>query len=163
MARRNRKIDLRLNDTEFERLNNDVQKTGLSREEYLRSLITHSPIKDMKLFAEEAKKYGVLYAAVVNKKQPDGLVDVVVNAADVSNSIVQERYITVSVAAKDIEEARSYFNRVGADLTAHLAQLSSSCEELNSVERFRICHDFFRQGEEVYFCLLYTSPSPRDS
>lgn len=42
MARRNRKIDLRLNDTEFERLNNDVQKTGLSREEYLRSLIKHS-------------------------------------------------------------------------------------------------------------------------
>lgn len=36
--------------------------------------------KDMKIFAEEAKKYGVLYAAVVNKKQPDGLVDVVVNA-----------------------------------------------------------------------------------
>ena len=47
MARRNRKIDLRLNDTEFERLNNDVQKTGLSREEYLRSLIKHSPIKTM--------------------------------------------------------------------------------------------------------------------
>ena len=47
MARRNRKIDLCLNDTEFERLNNDVQKTGLSREEYLRSLITHSPIKTM--------------------------------------------------------------------------------------------------------------------
>ena len=47
MARRNRKIDLRLNDTEFERLNNDVQKTGLSREEYLRSRITHSPIKTM--------------------------------------------------------------------------------------------------------------------
>ena len=72
---------------------------------------------------------------------------------DVSNSIVQERYITVSVAAKDIEEARSYFNRVGSDLTAHFAQLSSSCEELNSVERFRICHDFFRQGEEVYFAM----------
>ena len=47
MARRNRKIDLRLNDTEFERLNNDVQKTGLSREEYLHSLIKHSPIKTM--------------------------------------------------------------------------------------------------------------------
>ena len=26
--------------------------------------------KDLKLFAEEAKKYGVLYAAVINKKQP---------------------------------------------------------------------------------------------
>lgn len=72
---------------------------------------------------------------------------------DVSNSIVQERYITVSVAVKDIDEARSYFNRVGADLTTHLAQLSSSCETLNSVERFRIFHDFFRAGEEVNFSM----------
>lgn len=72
---------------------------------------------------------------------------------DVSNSIVQERYITVSVVVKDIDEARSYFNRVGADLSSHLSQLSSSCEELNSVERFRIFHDFFRAGEEVSFSM----------
>ena len=71
----------------------------------------------------------------------------------VSNSIVQERYITVSVAAKDIEEARSYFNRVGADLVSHFAQLSSSCDELDSEERFRIFHDFFRQGEEIYYAM----------
>ena len=67
---------------------------------------------------------------------------------DVSNSIVQERYITVSTVAKDIDEARSYFNRVSADLTSHLAQLSSTCEELDAIERLRIFHDFFRTGEE---------------
>lgn len=70
---------------------------------------------------------------------------------DVSNSIVQERYITVSVMVKDIDEARSYFNRVGADLSSHLAQLSSVCEELDSVERLRIFYDFFRAGEEAYY------------
>ena len=74
-------------------------------------------------------------------------------ATEVSNSITQERYITVSVAAKDIEEARSYFNRMGADLMTHLAQLSSSCEPLDSVERLRIFHDFFRQGEDMYFSM----------
>lgn len=73
------------------------------------------------------------------------------NVTDVSNSITQERYFTVSVASKDIEEARSYFGRVGADLTAHLAQLSSTCEELDSVERLRIFHDFYRSGEEQDF------------
>ena len=52
---------------------------------------------------------------------------------DVSNSIMQDRYITVSVAAKDIAEARSFFNRVDAELTTHLAQLSSSCEKLSHV------------------------------
>lgn len=61
--------------------------------------------------------------------------------------------ITVSVVVKDIDEARSYFNRVGADLSSHLSQLSSSCEELDSVERFRIFHDFFRAGEEVSFSM----------
>jgi hypothetical protein len=72
---------------------------------------------------------------------------------DVSNSIVQERYITVSAACKDIEEARSYFNRVGMDITTHLAQLSSICEDLDSVERLRIFHDFYRPGEESMYHL----------
>ena len=84
------------------------------------------------------------------KEYNDTLLD---NVTDVSNSIVQERYVTVSVAVKNIDEARSYFNRVGADLSSHLSQLSSSCEELDSVERFRIFHDFFRAGEEVSFSM----------
>ena len=84
------------------------------------------------------------------KEYNDMLLD---NVTDVSNSIVQERYVTVSVAVKNIDEARSYFNRVGADLSSHLSQLSSFCEELDSVERFRIFHDFFRAGEEVCFSM----------
>ena len=84
------------------------------------------------------------------KEYNDMLLDKV---TDVSNSIVQERYVTVSVAVKNIDEARSYFNRVGADLSSHLSQLSSFCEELDSVERFRIFHDFFRAGEEVCFSM----------
>ena len=51
------------------------------------------------------------------KEYNDMLLD---NVTDVSNSIVQERYVTVSVAVKNIDEARSYFNRVGADLSAQL-------------------------------------------
>ncbi len=70
---------------------------------------------------------------------------------EVSNSIVQERYITVSVTARDIEEARSYFIKTNSELSAYFAKLSSSCTELNSIERLRIFHDFFRQGEESIF------------
>lgn len=36
-----------------------------------------------------------------------------------ANSIVQDKYVTVSVSKKNIEEARNYFARVGADLIAH--------------------------------------------
>lgn len=61
--------------------------------------------KDLKLFAEEAKKYGVLYAAVINKKQPDGIVDVVVNANDAARvNRITERFALSTV---DVEKIRA--------------------------------------------------------
>ena len=48
-----------------------------------------------------------------------------------SNSIVRERTITLTVAKKNIAEARSYFDRVGTDLLTHLARLSSVGRELD--------------------------------
>ena len=47
MARRNIKIDLRLNEQEMERLRRDVARSGWSRETYLRALIEKSVIKEM--------------------------------------------------------------------------------------------------------------------
>ncbi|MCX6826112.1 MAG: ATP-binding protein [candidate division Zixibacteria bacterium] len=67
------------------------------------------------------------------------------------NSIVQEKYITVSVRKKNIEEARVYFNRIHNDISSRLAQLSSRAAELNAGERLRIFHDFFRIGEETNY------------
>lgn len=68
-----------------------------------------------------------------------------------ANGIVQEKYLTISVVKKDIEEARAYFGRIGADLIAHFAALGSKCSELDTAERLRILHDFYRQGEEAEF------------
>ena len=68
-----------------------------------------------------------------------------------ANGIMQEKYITISVVKKDIEEARAYFSRVGADLISHFAALGSKCVELDATERLRILHDFYRQGEESEF------------
>ena len=68
-----------------------------------------------------------------------------------ANGIMQEKYLTLSVAKKNVEEARSYFARVCADLTAHLAALGSKCKELDASERLRILHDFYRPGEEDAF------------
>ena len=68
-----------------------------------------------------------------------------------ANGITQEKYITISVVKKDIEEARAYFSRVGADLISHFAALGSKCVELDASERLRILHDFYRQGEEAEF------------
>ncbi len=67
------------------------------------------------------------------------------------NGIIQEKYVTVTVMKKDVEEARAYFARTGADLISHFAALGSKCTELDATERLRVLHDFYRTGEEVDF------------
>ena len=68
-----------------------------------------------------------------------------------TNSVIQERYITVSVHKKNIDEARTFFARITNDITTHLNHLDSYTEELSAVERLRIFHDFYRVGEETNF------------
>ena len=70
---------------------------------------------------------------------------------DSSNSMVQERYVTVSTHKKTPEEARTFFDRVMNDVTTRLNHLDSHCEELDAVERLRVLHDFYRVGEESRF------------
>ena len=62
-----------------------------------------------------------------------------------------DKYMTISVNKKNIEDARNYFARVGADLIAHFGRLGSKCVELETDERLRIFHDFYRVGEESSF------------
>ncbi len=76
---------------------------------------------------------------------------VLLDKAAEANGIIQEKYVTISVVKKDIEEARAYFARVGADLVSHFAALGSKCVDLDATERLRILHDFYRQGEEAEF------------
>ena len=71
--------------------------------------------------------------------------------ATASNGIVQEKFVTISVDKKSIEEAKNYFARVGTDLINHFKELGSICIELDAVERLRIFHDFYRVGEETSF------------
>ena len=68
-----------------------------------------------------------------------------------NNSVVQDRYITITVAKKTIDEARTYFARVGTDLITHLSQLSSIGRELDAAARLQIFRDFFKGGESAAF------------
>ena len=70
---------------------------------------------------------------------------------DSSNSVVQERYITLSVHRKTVDEARTFFDRVTADVTTRLSHLDARSEELDAVERLRVLHDFYRTGEETEY------------
>ena len=77
--------------------------------------------------------------------------EMLINQAKDANEIIQEKIITLSVYKKSIEEARTYFSRVGADLISKFATLGSKCMELDAVERLRILHDFYRTGNETSF------------
>ena len=96
--------------------------------------------------------------AVLMKMEYDGLDlfrdeynAVIMDKATAGNGIIQEKYVTVSVCKKNIAEARAYFTRVGAELSAKFAALGAKATELDATERLRILHDFYRSGEEVYF------------
>ena len=82
------------------------------------------------------------------RKEYNGmLLDKAVNA----EGVMQEKFITITIAKKTVEEARAYFARISADLQAHFAALGSKCVELSATERLRVLHDFYRAGEENYF------------
>ena len=89
---------------------------------------------------------------IYRKEYNDMLLEKSVN----SNGIIQEKFITVSINKKNIEEAKNYFSRMTTDLTSHFQQLGAKCVELNATERLRLIHDFYRKGEEedFYFDIL---------
>ena len=68
-----------------------------------------------------------------------------------SNSIIQEKFLTISVNKKSVEEARTYFSRISADLSNHFNALGSKCISLDASDRLRLAHDFYRIGEENIF------------
>lgn len=60
------------------------------------------------------------------------------------DTIVQERYFTISDHFKTPEDARLGLGRAGADLTGHFARLGSRCEAMNAQDRLGALRAFFR-------------------
>ena len=93
--------------------------------------------------------------AVLMKLKGDGLDqyreeynEILMNKALNANGIMQEKYITISVAKKNIEEARLYFSRAAVDLEQHFSAIGSKCREMDAAERLKILRNFYRAGEE---------------
>jgi len=76
---------------------------------------------------------------------------VLTEKAAVSNNLIQDKYITVSVPRKNVDEARAFFHQVDADLSKNLGRLDSGARILGNQERLRVLHDFFRPGSEQFF------------
>lgn len=67
-----------------------------------------------------------------------------------SDDIIQEKYITITTFKNNISDARSFFSRISTELSTHFSKLGSKCIELNTVERLKILHDFYRNNEEIF-------------
>lgn len=78
------------------------------------------------------------------RKEINDMLTMIANGA---NAIVQDKYVTLTMQKKSVQEAQGHFNRVGADLIAHCSRLGSKCTELDLTERLRIIHDFCRPKE----------------
>lgn len=111
-------------------------------------------IINRKLKQNELKEIALLEKANDNKdKYRKEINDMLTMLANGANAIVQDKYVTLTIQKKSISEARSHFNRVGADLIAHFSRLGSKCTELDLTERLRIIHDFCRPKEAADYHL----------
>lgn len=63
----------------------------------------------------------------------------------------KEMFLTVTVWRPTVEEAKSYFNRTFLIVQRAFSALGSRIAQLDTIERLRICHDFFRPGDESLF------------
>ena len=68
-----------------------------------------------------------------------------------ANEIIQEKMITITAFKKSYEDAKNYFSRIGGELSNYFNNLGSKLIELDTTERIRMFHDFFRTGEETAF------------
>ena len=71
--------------------------------------------------------------------------------ANLSCGIVQDKYLTVTVEKRSLEEARAYFTRVESEYRTMFASLGSDLYEVNDEEKLRMIYDFFHRGNEDDF------------
>ena len=98
-------------------------------------------------------------ATMLQKPQPRNkresyhreLNQVISDKAKGASGIQQEKYITVSVHKRNLDEARSYFARVGTELRLRFDALGSHCEPLDGNARLRVLHDFYRPQDQTVF------------
>ncbi|MDL2218072.1 TraE family protein [Christensenellaceae bacterium OttesenSCG-928-M15] len=108
-----------------------ISNKALNREEFEKAVLLQHAGDDLDEYRTEYN--GILNGAVAE-----------------ANNIVKVRYITVSIHKKSVEEAKSFFNRIGSEIMAHLAQLSSTCLDMDAESRLRSLYEFFHGEDAPY-------------
>lgn len=97
---------------------------------------------------------------VTLKNQNDGFDEyrnefnkIVMNKALAANGISTEIFLTVSTFKKNVEAARLFFKRQFQQIQQSFFVLQADIKQMNAVDRLKIFHDFYRQGEESNYNL----------
>lgn len=135
------------------RSSDDQISMFLAYSEILNSLAidaeTKITINNRQLKTEDFKlKVWLKHAADKLNPYRDEINEILLDKMQDSNNLVQEKYVTVSVSKKNIEEARNFFTRISNDLTAGFNKLSSRIIPMTKKERLQIFHDFYRGSNE---------------
>ena len=92
------------------------------------------------------------------KEQGDGLDlyrresnQLLLERATLSNNLVQDKYVTISIPQRKKKDSEDYFSRVDTNLIKSFGKLSSAVSVLDNADRLRLFHDFFRVGEESFY------------
>jgi len=89
---------------------------------------------DLQRFCTEAKKYGALYCVLRDKKNTDGLTDIMVRAEDAAKiNRIFERF---NLATVDMASVRSEIERTKAEKTADAPVAKSAAVEPDKEDRF---------------------------
>ncbi len=75
--------------------------------------------------------------------------DMILSTASDPAGKVQDRYITVTVNRKSIEEAKTYFARAEQELGAAFSVMGSVLTSVGTEEKLRILHGIYR-GEDIF-------------
>lgn len=67
------------------------------------------------------------------------------------NDILKEKYVTVTIQAPSIQEARSTLARLETEVHNNFRRLGSTCFTLSLEKRLETLHDFYNQGREGSF------------
>lgn len=132
----------------------DKKTIFLAYEELLNSFdstaTTKITVNNRKLNKEEFEK------EILLENQDDGLDylrkeynEMLKTKVTAANALIQEKYITISINKKTVEDARTYFNRVGSELSSRFARLESVCVPIELDERLKIIHDFYMPDDEL--------------
>lgn len=89
---------------------------------------------DLQRFCTEAKKYGALYCVLRDKKNTDGLTDIMVRAEDAPKiNRIFERF---NLATVDMASVRSEIERTKAEKTAEVPAAEGTAMEADKEDRF---------------------------